>query len=242
MASKQIRKAKVTNLSEVRPIVKSKFKEERRNRPCYSLEAKTQAQQDLINAITGHTLTVALGVAGSGKTYCAASMAAKFLLDGTHDKIILVRANVSTGKSLGYLPGTASEKLTPWVAPMLNVLKLNLGFADYEARLDRSILLQPLEMVRGCSFDDAIILVDECQNLSIEELKAITTRIGENTKMILMGDATQSDVANGTNITRFAEMAQRHDVDIPVVCFGIDDIVRSDTVAKLVKMFYREGI
>lgn len=229
-------------LHEVKPPIKAKFREERRTRPCYQLEAKTQPQLDLINSITGHTLTVALGCAGTGKTYIAASMAAKYLLDGTHDKVILVRANVPTGGSLGFFPGTVEEKLTPWLQPMLSVMKQNLGFGDYEARLGRSILLQPLETIRGCSFDDAIILVDECQNLSIEEIKAITTRIGQNTKLIMMGDATQSDVANGSHITRFADMCGRHNVSIPVVCFGLEDIVRSDTVADLVKMFYRENL
>jgi phosphate starvation-inducible PhoH-like protein len=86
------------------------------------------------------------------------------------------------------------------------------------------------------------VLVEEVQNFTMEELKAITTRMGENSKMVLSGDASQSDGGSGSAIMRFVEMCNRNSIDIPVVEFGLDDVVRSDICGDLVKMFYREGI
>lgn len=87
------------------------------------------------------------------------------------------------------------------------------------------------------SFENSLILIDESQNLNMEEIKAITTRLGEGSKMILMGDPTQSDIQNGLALTRFTNLCREHGIEIPVVYFGVDDIVRSDIVGKLVRMF-----
>ena len=98
-----------------------------------------------------------------------------------------------------------------------------------------------METVRGQSFNDALILIDECQNLEWGEIEALTTRIGENSKMVLMGDPRQSDVKNGMAIEKFIKMAETYKIDVPVIRFGLDDVVRSDIVAQLVKAFYYEG-
>ena len=86
------------------------------------------------------------------------------------------------------------------------------------------------------------MLVDEAQNLTIEEIKAVTTRLGEGSKLILLGDPAQSDVANGDGLVDFVEMCQKYNIDIPIIKFGLKDIVRSDIVAQLVKMFYKENL
>jgi phosphate starvation-inducible protein PhoH and related proteins len=208
----------------------------------FHIQPKNKNQQRLLKAIDDHPIVVTLGAAGVGKTYCAASKVAQLFTTGRYENIILTRSNVPTGRSLGYFPGDINEKLTPWLMPMISVLKQQFGFKyDYLANKG-SIQLQPLETIRGRSFQDSLILVDECQNLTIDEIKAITTRLGENSKMILMGDATQSDIDKGSNIIKFCSICERNNIEIPIIKFTVDDIVRSDIVGSLVRMFIKENI
>ena len=102
--------------------------------------------------------------------------------------------------------------------------------------------MQPLETIRGRSFENSLVLVDECQNLTIEELKAITTRLGENSKMVLMGDSSQSDINSGKDILKFVSICRKHNIEIPIIEFTVEDIVRSDIVGQLVKAFIKEKI
>jgi phosphate starvation-inducible PhoH-like protein len=220
---------------------KEKFMNERQVRPAFNVVPKTEKQDFLMRAIEQKTLIIASGCAGTGKTYCAGMMAAKLLLKGEASNIVLTRANVPTGRSLGSFPGTVEEKMAPWLAPITSVLSQGLGRGDFECRMGKSIHIQPIETIRGQSFAHSIILVDEAQNLTFEEIKAITTRIGEGSKLILMGDPDQSDVKNGNDLMKFATMCYNHDIDVPVIEFTVNDIVRSDIVADLVRMFYSES-
>jgi len=209
----------------------------------FHIQPKTDNQRLLLDAIQEFPITVTLGAAGVGKTYCAASKVAQLYLTGDYDHIILTRSNVPTGRSLGFFPGDINEKLTPWLLPLISVLEKQLGKTKYEYILEKDILqLQPLETIRGRSFENSLVLVDECQNLTIDELKAITTRLGENSKMVLMGDATQSDIDNGSNIIRFCKICEKHNIEIPIVRFTVDDIVRSGIVGQLVRAFIKEKI
>jgi phosphate starvation-inducible PhoH-like protein len=208
----------------------------------FHIQPKNKNQQRLLKAIDEYPIVVTLGAAGVGKTYCAASKVAQLFSTGQYENIILTRSNVPTGKSLGYFPGDISEKLTPWLMPMISVLQKQFGF-KYDYLFNKGVIqMQPLETIRGRSFENSLILVDECQNLTIEEIKAITTRLGENSKMILMGDATQSDIDRGTNILRFCKVCEANRIDIPIIQFTVDDIVRSDIVGSLVRMFIKENI
>lgn len=220
---------------------KEKFMNKRTVRPAFNVVPKTQKQDQLMRAIEANTLIIASGCAGTGKTFCAGMMAAKLLLKGEVNNIIMTRANVPTGRSLGSFPGTVEEKMAPWLAPITSVLKEGLGSGDFQCRMGKSIHIQPIETIRGQSFADSIILVDESQNLTFDEIKAITTRIGEGSKLILMGDPDQSDVKNGNDLMKFATMCYNHDIEVPIIEFVVDDIVRSDMVADLVRMFYNES-
>jgi phosphate starvation-inducible protein PhoH and related proteins len=207
------------------------------------IQPKTVNQQKLLDAIEHYPLVVTLGAAGVGKTYCAASKVAQLYRRGKYDNIILTRSNVPTGRSLGAFPGTVEEKLAPWLMPLTTVLEQQLGKTHYENLFNtRRIQMQPLETIRGRSFENSLILVDECQNLTIEELKAITTRLGENSKMILMGDASQSDINKGKDILKFCSVCDRHNIELPIIQFTVDDIVRSDIVGQLVRAFIKENI
>jgi phosphate starvation-inducible PhoH-like protein len=204
---------------------------------------KNEKQDKLIRSIKVYPITVTIGCAGTGKTYCSAGTVAQLYLQGKYDKIVLTRANVPTGKSLGHFPGSIQEKMTPWLLPMLEVLEKAFGKAKYQYMINKGeIEIQPIETIRGRSYENALVLVDEAQNLNMDELKAISTRLGENSKLILMGDPAQSDVKEGKDLMRFCSLIKQTGISLPVVEFSVDDIVRSDIVADLVRMFIAQKI
>lgn len=207
----------------------------------FHVQPKNPKQDELLSAIRAKPLMVAVGPAGTGKTYCSASMVASLFGTGKYDKIIISRSNIPTGKSIGYFPGTLEEKMAPWVAPMTNVLKARFGEGQYQFLVSKgAISFQPIETIRGTSFENALILIDEIQNMDFELIKAVVTRLGDNSKMILMGDPTQSDIMD-EGLERFISIVKKYDIDIPIIRFGIEDIVRSDMVAQLVRAFALEG-
>jgi len=222
---------------------RNKVREQQVKPRSFHIQPKTQNQGLLLDAIEDFPITVTLGAAGVGKTFCAASKVAQLFQSGTYDHIILTRSNVPTGRSLGFFPGDIKDKLAPWLLPMITVLQKQLTQTKYEYLLAKdTIQYQPIETIRGRSFENSLILVDEVQNITIEELKAITTRLGENSKMILMGDASQSDINNGKDILKFCKMCENSGIEIPIIRFTVDDIVRSDIVGQLVRMFIKEKI
>lgn len=227
---------------QTKRVVKEKFL----NDPLSHLKARTPKQAIYLEALKNDSVVVCIGPAGTGKTYCAAVHAASRLASGAIDKIILTRPNVPTGKSIGFFPGTINEKMAPWLAPLTSVIKDVLGSGAYECHTKHgNIEMVPLEVIRGRSWDDAIILVDESQNLSIEEIKAVSTRIGTGSKMIFMGDASQSDLQNGKHnaLNVFCDILEKYAIpNVSIVEFTHEDVVRSDICAALVSAFYRAGV
>jgi len=204
---------------------------------------KNEKQNKLIRSIQMYPIVVTIGCAGTGKTYCSTGAIASLYQKGNYEKIVITRANVPTGKTLGHFPGTIQDKMTPWLMPMLEVLEYAFSKDKYKYMLNKGeIEIQPIETIRGRSYKDSLVLVDEAQNLSIEELKAITTRLGENSKLVLMGDPAQSDVKNGQDLMTFCSYVEKSGILLPVIEFTVEDIVRSDIVAELVKMFIEEKI
>jgi phosphate starvation-inducible PhoH-like protein len=208
----------------------------------FHIQPKNKKQQALLDAIRNYPITVTIGCAGTGKTYCSSSQIAALFLSGKYDKIVLTRANVATGKTLGHFPGTVAEKMAPWLLPITTVLEQSFGKGFYKYLVNKeSIEIQPLETIRGRSYENSLVIVDECQNLTIEELKAITTRLGENSKMVLCGDPAQRDI-NVLGIEHFVKLCRKHNIEIPIIEFGVDDIVRSDIVASIVRMLMKENL
>ena len=210
--------------------------------PCKLAKPRTINQSNFMKALNTHPLVVGMGFAGTGKTFCTGMVAAGMLTDKKVKRIVLTRAPIPTGRSIGFLPGTVQEKMEPWLAPITSVLIDGLGKGKYETMFGTEIVIQPLETVRGQSFEDCFIIVDEAQNLNLEELKALTTRLGEGSHMALIGDPQQSDVKNGTDLVNFVNMCINHDISIPMFEFTIDEIQRSDMCKQLVRMFYEEGM
>ena len=222
---------------------KQSFVRELHSSAAFHIQPRNHTQNYLLECIEHNTMTVVIGPAGTGKTYCTGMKAAQMYLKGDYRKIVLTRPNIATGKSLGYFPGTLEEKMGPWLKPITSILEEALGKGKFEYMINKEqIDIQPMETIRGNSFEDSIVIVDEVQNLTMDEIKAVSTRIGENSKLIMLGDPNQSDLKHGTDLNRFVEMCDRNGIECPIVRFNMDDIVRSDIVMQLVKMFHKENV
>lgn len=154
----------------------------------------TNSQSFHISALLHDTLVVAIGSAGTGKTYLAASVAADLYSNGMYRKIIVTRPVVEVGESMGFLPGEIDEKYAPYVEPFKKGLIDRLGSNKYKCDYRSKILPKPMQYMRGETFDDSIILLDEAQNTTIVEMKMMLTRVGENSKIFITGDINQSDL------------------------------------------------
>lgn len=211
--------------------------------PRINLQAKTDKQQTLINSLRGSEQVIVLGPAGTGKTYVATTYAAQLYEAKRINKIILTRPNVASGRSIGFFPGSLEEKMAPWMAPVMDVLCKHLGKAVVDTGMKNgNIEITPFETMRGRSFENAFVLLDEAQNTTIQEMQMFLTRIGEGSRVVLNGDIMQSDLRETSGLKRVIGMARKHDLPIPVVEFDVDDIVRSALCKLWIETFIKEGI
>lgn len=195
-------------------------------------------QAEYLEAIRNNEIIFGIGSAGTGKTYIAATYAAGELFHRRVDKIILTRPNVETGRELGHLPGDLSEKFAPYLQPFEEVFKSSLGIGFYEYALKtKAVDPRPLGFMRGATFQDAIVLVDECQQMTKEEFKMILSRIGKNCKIILSGDPDQVDISDSGLVDAVNRL--RGISGVEVVKFMDEDIVRSK-MCKSIILAYRD--
>ena len=195
-------------------------------------------QGEYLEAIRNNDVIFGIGSAGTGKTFVAASYAAGELFHRRVSKIILTRPNVETGRGLGFLPGELEEKYAPYLQPFEEIFKRCLGTSFYEYAVKaKNIEAKPLGFMRGSTFDNCIVLADEMQNCTKEEMKMLLSRIGKNCKMIFSGDTEQADIDNSglDDATRRLEGIP----GIEVVRFMDDDIVRSK-MCKQIIIAYRD--
>ena len=195
-------------------------------------------QGEYLEAIRNNDVVFGIGSAGTGKTFVAASYAAGELFHRRVSKIILTRPNVETGRGLGFLPGELEEKYAPYLQPFEEIFKRCLGTSFYEYAVKaKNIEAKPLGFMRGSTFDNCIVLADEMENCTKEEMKMLLSRIGKNCKMIFSGDTEQADIDNSglDDATRRLEGIP----GIEVVRFMDDDIVRSK-MCKQIIIAYRD--
>jgi phosphate starvation-inducible PhoH-like protein len=194
-------------------------------------------QADYLDAIESNDVIFGIGSAGTGKTFIAANYAARELYYKRISKVILTRPNIETGRGLGFLPGTLEEKYAPYLLPFDAIFTRALGKGFYEYCLKaKDIDPTPLGFLRGTTFDDCVVLVDEAQNCTREEMKMLLSRIGKNCKMIFSGDTEQSDIPNSgleDAVNRLEGIG-----GIEVIEFLDEDIVRSK-MCKQIIMAYR---
>jgi phosphate starvation-inducible PhoH-like protein len=202
------------------------------------IECLTDAQEDYAHAIENKRVIFGVGPAGTGKTWLAAAMAADQLRDGSIEKIIITRPAVEAGEKLGFLPGDLSEKYAPYLAPIMEALVERLGGGHVEYLLRKEIIKpEPLAYMRGKTFKNAWILVDEAQNITKTQMKMLLTRIGEGSKMIVSGDIKQTDLAPGMSGLPDAIAKLARIKDISTIEFTADDIVRDDIVMDIIRAY-----
>ncbi|HEX3484667.1 MAG TPA: PhoH family protein [Micropepsaceae bacterium] len=199
-----------------------------------NVRAMSPVQQALIDAIEERSVVVALGPAGTGKTYLAIVKAVDALESGRVSRIVLSRPAVEAGENLGYLPGDVNEKLAPYLRPLYDALTERLGTKRLKALLaEGTIEIAPVAYMRGRTLNDCFIVIDEAQNCTYGQIKMLLTRLGWRSTMVLTGDPDQTDLLPGlSGLREIAGRLERVDT-IAVVRLGEADIVRHPLVAEM---------
>ena len=202
------------------------------------LEAKTPAQKKYINAINNNCLTFGIGPAGTGKSYCAAALAAQALESGVIERIILTRPAVEAGEQLGFLPGAVDDKFAVYIDAFRDILneRLGAGAVEYGLRHGR-IVAAPLAYMRGKTFNQkTFVILDEAQNTTPAQMKMFLTRIGEDCTVVINGDIRQSDIKGPNGLADAVERVKGLS-GVYVHSFERDDIVRSGLVRALIDRY-----
>lgn len=201
---------------------------------------KSKNQEYYIEAIQNQKIIFGVGPAGTGKSYIATCMAADALRSGEIEKVIITRPAVEAGESLGFLPGELEEKYEPYIAPIRDILEKRLGKSTLEYMIKHGLIeAAPMAYLRGKTFDNCIVLLDEAQNCTPNQMKLFLTRIGENCTMIIDGDPSQKDI----NTVSGLEDAIRKIAWIPqvsVIEFTVSDIVRSGICQEIVESYEKK--
>lgn len=205
-----------------------------------SVRPKTPAQKEYVDAIRSNTITFGIGSAGTGKTYLAMAMAVAALNDKQVSRIVLTRPVVEAGENLGFLPGTLTEKIDPYIRPLYDALyELMDSARAYRYISDNTIEIAPLAFMRGRTLNDAFIILDEAQNTTPQQMKMFLTRLGLGSKMVVTGDITQTDLPKGISGLKTVRQVLDGLEDIAFCEFKNVDVVRHSLVAKIVAAYAR---
>jgi len=201
--------------------------------------AKTKNQQRLVKAYDENDLIFAIGPAGSGKTYTAIALAVRALKNREVKKIILCRPAVESGEKLGFLPGDIKEKIDPYLQPLYDALEDMIPSAKLKDYMENKIIqIAPLAFMRGRTLSDAVIILDEAQNTTTQQIKMFLTRLGMNAKMIITGDVTQIDLPYSMPSGVIQAMhILGHIKGIAIIEFDKGDIVRHKLVQRIVEAY-----
>lgn len=199
-----------------------------------TVKAKSPGQAALMSAIDERALVLALGPAGTGKTYLAIAKAVEALEAGKVGRIVLSRPAVEAGESIGYLPGDMEDKLAPYLRPLYDALTDRLSMKKVKALIaEGAIEIAPVGYMRGRTLNNAFVVIDEAQNCTYVQLKMLLTRLGWNSTMVVTGDPAQSDLLPG--LSGLGDVADRFEAmeNIAVVRLADRDIVRHPLVAEM---------
>ncbi|MFH1878889.1 MAG: PhoH family protein [Candidatus Omnitrophota bacterium] len=200
---------------------------------------RSEGQKLYIDAIRKYDIVFGIGPAGTGKTYLAMAMAVNALRKNLVSRIILTRPAVEAGESLGYLPGDLYEKVTPYLRPLYDALYDMVEPPMIKDYLDRGIIeVAPLAYMRGRTLNDSFIIMDEAQNSTPEQMKMFLTRLGFDSKTVITGDVTQSDLPKGRKSGLLHANSILNDIEgIKFVILHYKDVVRHELVQKIIKAY-----
>jgi len=205
----------------------------------HTIRPKTANQKRYVDAIEDHTVTFGIGPAGTGKTYLAMAMAISALQQKKVNRIILTRPAVEAGEHLGFLPGTLSEKIDPYLRPLFDALHDMIDIETVPRLMQSGVIeVAPLAYMRGRSLNDAFIILDEAQNTTPEQMKMFLTRLGFGSKMVITGDVTQIDLPNGQHSGLRVVRDILGDIDdIAFLELTAEDVVRHRLIGDIVKAY-----
>ncbi|MCD8316266.1 MAG: PhoH family protein, partial [Eggerthellaceae bacterium] len=203
-----------------------------------AIRPKTSGQKRYVDAIRSHTITFGIGPAGTGKTYLAMAMAVAALKRKEVGRIILTRPIMEAGESLGFLPGTLTEKVDPYIRPLYDAL-FDMTDAEKTNELleNGTIEIAPLAFMRGRTLNDSFIILDEAQNTKPEQMKMFLTRLGFGSKMVVTGDISQTDLGSGVSGLKQVRPILEGIDDIAFCDFTGHDVVRHSLVAAIVAAY-----
>ena len=212
---------------------KKKSKKEKKQSDINYIEAKTYNQKEYIRSIVENDITFCTGPSGSGKSFIAAGIASEHIFKDKIDSIIITRPLICTGKDIGSLPGEIDEKIKPYLAPMEENLKFFLGRDKFGLYFNyKRIRFEPLETMRGATFHNAYMILDEAQNCTLEQIKMFITRMGENSKVIINGDLKQTDLYDRSGLSYC--LNKLNGVDGVGICkLDYNDIQRNGIIGKV---------
>ncbi|MEK9686760.1 MAG: PhoH family protein [Gammaproteobacteria bacterium] len=203
------------------------------------IDVRGANQLTYINNIQEFNINFGIGPAGTGKTYLAVASAVQALESEEVHRIILVRPAVEAGEKLGFLPGDLSQKVDPYLRPMFDVLYELLGYETVARMMERQIIeVAPLAYMRGRTLNESFIILDEAQNTTIAQMKMFLTRVGFNSKVVVTGDITQTDLPNGTTSGLIHAIDILESIkEIGFTIFDSKDVVRHPLVRKIIDAY-----
>ena len=203
------------------------------------IKAKTVGQKQYVSAIQKNTIVFGVGPAGTGKTFLAVAMAVKALRDKQVARIILTRPAIEAGEKLGFLPGDLQSKIDPYLRPLYDALFEMMGAENYQRHIEKgTIEIAPLAYMRGRTLDDSFIILDEAQNSTPEQMKMFLTRLGFNSKAVITGDMTQTDLPTGqkSGLVTAVKVVEGIE-DIAIHHFTDRDVVRHKLVQSIIRAY-----
>ncbi len=207
--------------------------------PKKTVIARSKKQSDYINALTHNDVTMALGPAGTGKSFLAVSVAMTMLFEKKVEKVILSRPAVEAGEKLGFLPGDMKEKVDPYLRPLYDALYDLFGFEKINKKIESGeIEIAPLAFMRGRTLKNSFAILDEAQNATLTQIKMFLTRIGENSKVVVNGDPSQIDLINKSQSGLIkTKKILKNIKEIKLIEFDHKDVVRHPLVTKIIQAF-----
>ncbi|MDE6757809.1 MAG: PhoH family protein [Clostridia bacterium] len=203
------------------------------------IKSKTYGQAKYVQAIRDNSIVFGIGPAGTGKTYLAVAIAVAMYRNKIVEKIILTRPAVEAGEKLGFLPGDLGAKVDPYLKPLYDALQEMFGLEVYSRLIEKGVIeIAPLAYMRGRTLSNAFIILDEAQNTTREQMKMFLTRMGEGSRIVVTGDATQIDLPNekASGLLHASAILQGID-NIQIIHLKNRDIVRNDLVQAIVKAY-----
>ena len=206
------------------------------------IKSRSGNQQKLVDAFSKNDMIFAVGPAGTGKTYLSIALAVKALKEKTAKKIILSRPAVEAGEKLGFLPGDMKDKIDPYLQPLYDALEDMIPAVKLQDMMEKHVIqIAPLAFMRGRTLSDAVVILDEAQNTTPQQIRMFLTRMGWNTKMIITGDMTQIDLPKKTLSGLAQALSLLDNIEgIGMIYLTAEDVVRNPLVKKIVRAYENE--